>query len=106
KGYPISSYPPLRAKQLATRDYAVRNAVLIHSVLNNSRDTEQREVATHLLGYAVHNNLQIRSLVYASHDPDDGVRNNAIRALAVLAESNREIGRELPRPNIRGMVNF
>ncbi len=105
KGYALSSYPHLRAKQLAMREYAVRNAALIHSVLNNSRDTEQRVVAAHLLGYAVHNNLQIRSLVHASHDPDDGVRNNAIRALAVLAESNREIARKIPAEDFVDMLN-
>src|ERR1044071_7186516 len=96
KGYALSSYPPLRAKQLAMREYAVTHAGLFHQVLNNSKDTEQRVVASHLLGYAVHNNLQIRSLVHASRDSDDGVRNNAVRALGVLAESNQEIARKIP----------
>jgi len=105
KGYSLSSYPPLRAKQLATRDYAVKHAALIHQVLNNSKDTEQRVVASHLLGYAVHNNLQIRSLVHASRDSDDGVRNNAVRALAVLAESNPVIAREIPAEGFVEMLN-
>jgi hypothetical protein len=105
KGYALSSYPPLRAKQLAMREYAVTHAGLIHQVLNNSKDTEQRVVASHLLGYAVHNNLQIRSLVHASRDSDDGVRNNAVRALAVLAESNPVIARKIPAEGFVEMLN-
>jgi hypothetical protein len=105
KGYSLSSYPQLRAKQLAMREYAVRHAALIHQVLNNSKDTEQRVVASHLLGYAVHNNLQIRSLVRASRDSDDGVRNNAVRALAVLAESNPLIATKIPAEGFVEMLN-
>ena len=105
KGYALSSYPPLRAKQLAMREYAVKHAALIHQVLNNSKDTEQRVVASHLLGYAIHDNLQIRSLVHASRDSDDGVRNNAVRALAVLAESNPVIARKIPAEGFVEMLN-
>jgi len=105
KGYALSSYAPLRAKQLAMREYAVKHAALIHQVLNNSKDAEQRVVAAQLLGYVDHNNLQIRSLVHASRDRDDAVRNNAVRALGVLAESNPEIARKIPPQGFVEMLN-
>jgi hypothetical protein len=105
QGYALSSYPPLRAKQLAMREYATRNDALIRRILANSSDREQRTVAAQLLGYANHNNLQIASLVKASRDSDDGVRNNVIRALGVLAQSNRKIAGMIPAEEFVAMLN-
>ncbi|HEU5237883.1 MAG TPA: hypothetical protein VFU37_12165, partial [Pyrinomonadaceae bacterium] len=105
RGYAISTYPPLRAKQLAMREYATHHADLIRRILKNSSDSEQRTVAAQFLGYANHNNLQILSLVNASFDSDEGVRNNAVRALGVLAESSPEIAKSIPAEKFVSMLN-
>src|SRR5262245_7920379 len=105
KGYAFSSYPPLRAKQLAMREFAVPEASLIRWVLSQSSDAEQRTVAAQLLGYAIQDQKQILSLVRASRDRDEGVRNNAIRALAVLARSSQKIASRIPAAGFVSMLN-
>jgi hypothetical protein len=105
KGYALSTYPPLRAKQIAMHEYAIRNEAVIHRVLLKSGDAEQRAVAAELLGYANHSTQQIISLVRASRDSNGGVRNNAIRALAVLANSNERAVRSIPANNFVSMLN-
>jgi len=105
QGYALSAYPPLRAKQLAMREYATRNSALIRRVLNESADPDQRTVAAQLLGYAIHNQAQIRALVKASRDADEGVRNNAVRALAVLAESRSSIAKQIPAGSFVALLN-
>jgi hypothetical protein len=105
QGYALSAYPPLRAKQLAMREYATRNVALIRRVLNEAADSYQRAVAAELLGYAIHNKAQIRGLVKASRDADEGVRNNAVRALGVLAESRASIAKQIPAAGFIGLLN-
>jgi hypothetical protein len=104
-GYALSTYPPLRAKQLAMREYAVGHAPLIRRVLLDAADAEQRTVAAALLGYAKQNRQQITGLVRASRDPDDGVRNNAVRALVVLAESSAITASDIPATPFVSMLN-
>jgi len=89
KGYSLSTDPALRAKQLATREYAIRHESAVRTVLASSEDAEQRTVAAHILGYARQSKRQVAALVRAGHDADESVPNNAIRALGVLGESNR-----------------
>ena len=96
KGYGLSSYPPLRAKQLATRAVAIRHEQLVRRVLQLSSDVEQRQVAAHVLGYARQSKEQIAALVRASRDADETVRNNAVRALAVLAGANSKVAGRIP----------
>ena len=105
KGYALSTYPPLRAKQLAMREYATGNATLIGRVLSESPDPQQRAVAAHLLGYANTNEQQIAQLVAATRDSDEQVRNNAIRALAVLGESSSPIAASIPADGFVSMLN-
>ncbi len=105
KGYALSAYPPLRTKQLAMRDYATHNENLIRQILQESADNEQRAIAAQLLGYADRSEQQVRDLVQATRDPDDGVRNNAVRALGVLAESNAATADEIPATNFVQMLN-
>jgi hypothetical protein len=96
KGYALSTDPELRAKQLATREYAIRHERLVLLVLASSNDAEQRIAAAHILGHVRQSKRQITALVKASNDADETVRNNAIRALAVLAQSNPQVRTRIP----------
>jgi len=106
KGYALStSDQSLRAKQLSVRAYAVAHEKLIHAVLDGSSDVKQRVVAAYLLGYARQSTQQIAGLVHASHDVDEGVRNNATRALGVLAESSQKVAARIPAAGFIEMLS-
>ena len=106
KGYALStSDQSLRAKQLTVRAYAVAHEKLIRAVLDSSSDAQQRLVAAYLLGYARQSDRQISYLVHASHDVDDGVRNNATRALGVLAESSEKVAARIPATGFIDMLS-
>ena len=97
QGYALSlSDPTLRAKQLEIRAYALRHENLIRAVLDSASEAKQRIVAAHFLGYARQSRSQISYLVRAAHDADDVVRNNATRALGVLAESSPRVAAQIP----------
>jgi hypothetical protein len=104
-GYSLSDYPELRSKQLATREYALHHERLIRRVLKSSRDAQQRGVAAHLLGYARQSGEQIAALVHASRDQDETVRNNAVRALGVLARSDPKVAARIPAVDFVEMLN-
>ena len=105
KGYALSTDPELRGKQLATREYATHHEQLVFRVLASSKDAEQRIAAAHILGYARQSKGQIAALVRASYDVDDTVRNNAIRALGVLAQSNSRVAARIPAEQFIAMLN-
>ena len=105
KGYALSADPTLRAKELATREYATHHERLILKVLDSSRDAEQRRVAAHFLGYARQSRRQITALVRASHDADETVRNNSVRALGVLAKSNPNVAAQIPAEGFVAMLS-
>ena len=105
KGYALSSYPSLHSKQLVVREYAMQHSTLIRRVLNESFEAGQRSIAAQFLGYAPQTHAQIHSLVKASRDPIETVRNNAVRALGVLAESSPSIARRIPAKRFIAMLN-
>jgi hypothetical protein len=105
KGYALSSDPKLRSRQLAMREYALKNEPLIRSVLCSSSDPEQRTIAAFALGYAGQSSEQITALVEAARDSNDGVRNNAIRALAVLAKSDARVAARIPAESFVEMLS-
>jgi len=105
KTYALSAYPPLRSKQLAMRDYATHNESLIRQIVRESADDEQRAVAAELLGYAETSKEQVSDLVYSAHDADDGVRNNAVRALGVLATADPRFVSDIPAADFIVMLN-
>jgi hypothetical protein len=96
KGYGLSSDPALRAKELAIHDYATQHEALLRSVLVSSPEAKQRIVASHFLGYSNQSQAQIDALVVATRDSDGNVRNNAARALGVLAESDPKTAARIP----------
>jgi hypothetical protein len=104
KGYALSEYPPLRAIQLEMRAYAVNHETGLRTVLMTSRDDQQRIAAAQLLGYARKSRSQIAALAHASRDIDSAVRNNATRALGVLADSNPRTATEIPADSFIEML--
>jgi hypothetical protein len=96
QGYALSLDPEARTRQLALHAYVARHSAMVGRVLASSRDVKHRQIAAEMLGYADRSREQIRALVRASRDVDDGVRNNAIRALVVLARSSSKVSAMIP----------
>ena len=88
KGYALSEDPALRATQLEMRGFAIPNEALVRKVLATSASDEQRIAASEVLGFARQSGAQLMALAHASRDSNSTVRNNATRALLVLAASN------------------
>jgi hypothetical protein len=96
QGYALSAAPEVRAAQLEMREYAIDRGDLLRHVLATAADDQQRIVAAHLLGYTRQSRAQILALVAAHRDGNDTVRNNATRALIVLAKSSPTIAAQIP----------
>lgn len=105
QGYSLSLYPPLRDVQQQIRSFAVLHAPLITRVLLRSGSALQRRVAAYALGYAKPNAAQVSALARASRDPDNEVRNDATRALGVLAQSNEKIAARIPSGSFIAMLS-
>ncbi len=105
KGYGLSAYRPLRETELAMREFAIHNELLIRRVLKSSAEPKQRQVAAHALGYARQSRAQISALVQASRDEDKAVRNNAVRALGILALSSEKVSAWIPAETFTRMLN-
>lgn len=96
QGYSVSAYAPLRAIQLKMRAYALQHERLLLEVLAYSADERQRTVAAEVLGYGRQSKAQVVALARASLDSSGDVRNNATRALAVIAGFNPDIAKQIP----------
>jgi hypothetical protein len=81
-----ADYPPLRAVQQKFIDYARDHFALASEVLATSDDARHRAVAAEILGYVPDKRAAATALARGVSDPDEGVRNNATRALGVIAE--------------------
>jgi len=95
-GYALSADPELRAKELQIREFALGNEDLLRTVLSSSSDAEHRAIAAEFLGYVNVSARQIADLAEAGRDPDPGVRNNAVRALGVIASSSQQRAGMIP----------
>lgn len=104
-GYALSSDPALRSLQLELRHYALADEDELLRALESSSDPRQRRIAAQALGYASKSPRQIEALVRASRDADFEVRNNAIRALAVLASSDAKMPQQIPAEGFIDMLN-
>lgn len=105
QGYALSLDPETRTKQLALRAYVARHSSMVRRVLASARNVEHRQIAAEMLGYAGRSRQQIEALIRASRDVDDGVRNNAVRALGVLARSSSEASAIIPGECFVGLLN-
>ena len=86
QGHALSSGPEARAIQLRFVDMADKNRATLEAVLHHAHAVEHRRAAAWVIAYATDKSDVIPALVYAVSDPDVEVRNNATRALGVLAK--------------------
>ena len=96
EGYTLTNEPKARRAELAIREYALRNEALISQVLTSCSDANHRAIAAQMLGYGRQSGEQVDALVRASFDVDDGVRNDAVRALEVLAGAKPNLAKRIP----------
>jgi hypothetical protein len=95
QGHALIHDPTTRAIQERFIEYA-RDLTQLRDVLRHSSDAEHRALAAQILGYAANKRDVIEDLVYGMNDPSEAVRNNAMRALAVIAR-----GASGSRPTLR-----
>jgi hypothetical protein len=80
----------------------------LRSVLRSSADAEDRALAAQVIAYAPDRRAVARELLLAVDDPAEEVRNNAVRALAVLAgwaREHPESGVEVPATPFLRLLN-
>jgi hypothetical protein len=104
EGYTLTNDPEARKRELAVREYALHNEKIVLQVLAESSDATHRAAAAQILGYGRQSDQQVDALVEASLDPDDDVRNNASRALAVLAGAKPNLAQRVPVTPFIGLL--
>ena len=90
QGYSLLHDSVARAIQQRFIGFSARDAALLRDVLRTSGDSAHRALAAEVLAYGSDRAAIIRELGDAVLDPSSEVRNNAVRALALLAIYARE----------------
>jgi hypothetical protein len=85
EGHSLLSDAAAREQQLRFVPLAEKHFDVIRDVLSSSADEEHRAMAAYVLGYTRNKRAVIGDLQAALKDPDDTVRNNAMRSLAAIA---------------------
>ncbi len=83
-GHSLMADPDARLLQQRFAVIAEQQLPVLRDVLRNSSDDEHRAMAAYIIGYALTKRLVVDDLQQAVQDPDDAVRNNAMRALAAI----------------------
>jgi hypothetical protein len=86
EGYALLKDPESRALELKLRAYVLEHEEEVYAVLESSSNNEHRKYAANALGYGRQSREQIAALLRASSDANDGVRDEAVRALGCLAQ--------------------
>jgi hypothetical protein len=84
-GHAFMHFPAARAAQERFFHLASHNRAVLTSVLHQSANQEHRAIAAQVLAYSPAKRTIVPDLVQAIRDPYSGVRNNAVRALALIA---------------------
>jgi hypothetical protein len=108
QGHSLMKNAACRAQQERFVEFAAAQLDRIRDVLRNSFDEEHRAIAAYVIGYAPDKKAVVEDLLYAVRDPDETVRNNAMRALAaieVYAKLNPQLGIRIPPTWLIEMLN-
>lgn len=84
-GHSLSEYPPMREKQVQLISIANERFSSLAKVLRDSSDEKSRAAAAYILAFANDKKTVVGELQLACNDASSLVRNNAVRALGVLA---------------------
>jgi hypothetical protein len=85
RGHALSNNAEARAFQQRFIRFAAEDLQRLRAVLRESADAEHRALAAEIIAYAANKRAIVKDLVYAMSDADEAVRNNAMRALGVIA---------------------
>ena len=85
QGHSLMSDSVARTIQLRFVDLAAKYGDSLRAVLRTSDDPDHRALAAEVLAYAANKQSVVPDLVHAMRDPAGDVRNNATRALALIA---------------------
>lgn len=85
-GYALSADSSVRTLQQQFREMARTQLPTLRRVLGESGDAAQRALAAQIIAYGSDRGAVVQLLAAAVRDPDERVRNNAARALALLAQ--------------------
>ena len=85
QGHALMHFPAARAAQERFVHLASHHRAELTTVLRQSASQEHRAIAAQVLAYSPAKQLIVHELVRATRDPYSTVRNNAVRALALLA---------------------
>ena len=108
QGHALFHYPAVHFVQERFVPLAARYSEELRNVLRNSADSRQRALAAQVLAYTTDKQSVVQDLVAAMKDPDGGVRNNAMRALRVMAgytQQQPELHIEISTQPFIGMLN-
>jgi hypothetical protein len=106
QGHAFTHDPTSRAIQERWVVYASRDLPQLRLVLQSSSDAAQRALAALVLGYAIDKQAVVDDLVQAMSDPSEDVRNNAMRALVVFADTVPSVSRSIPRIPAEPLIAF
>lgn len=88
-GYSLMADSDCRELQLAFLPMLARDLAIVNQVLRKSANSEQRSIAAYVLQYGPRDVRSVKVIVdalqYALQDPEDTVRENALRSLKALA---------------------
>ena len=85
QGHSLMADSASRMIQLQFVGLAAKHLDTLRNVLRTSGDPDHRAFAAEVLAYNANKQAIVGDLVYAMRDPDSDVRNNATRALALIA---------------------
>jgi len=100
--------PAMRRGQEHFRTFAAAHTLKLRAELRTGEDAEQRAAAATVMAYSVNKKAAVDDLLFAIQDPDEGVRANALRALAGIAAVARRqpaLGIRIPPAGLVDLLN-
>jgi hypothetical protein len=85
RGHSLMKNTAAREAQERFVELADKHLDVLRQVLRESANEEHRAIAAYVIGYASKKTAIINDLQYGMRDPDETVRNNAMRALGAIA---------------------
>ena len=108
QGHSLMADSAARLIQLRFVDLAAKYGDSLRAVLRSSNDPDHRALAAEVLAYSANKQSVVADLVYAMRDPASDVRNNATRALALIAaygQANPGLGITVPYEPFIDLLN-